>query len=109
MVDIEKIFSNLKYSFQLTRLRISQRNCAIWRLSEHALSTTCILESTLHAAHFLQFQAYLGNTPKKKTKVENCLLSKDLYNKYEYKKSFHIFTSKLCVRRYKFYERRIHL
>ena len=54
------------------------KNGAIWRLSEHALSTTCILESTLHAAHFLQFQAFLENAPiEEETQFETCLLLKN--------------------------------
>jgi hypothetical protein len=71
-------------SFQIIQFSINTaedfpKNCAIWRLSEHALSTTCILESTLHAAQFLQFQAFLGIAPiEEETEFENCLLSKNL-------------------------------
>ena len=51
----------------------------MWGLTVHALSTTCILESTLHAAHFLQFQAFLEKAPiKKETNFENFLLLKNL-------------------------------
>ena len=36
------------------------QNGAIWRLSEHALSTTCILESTLHCCTLPTISSFFG-------------------------------------------------